>query len=166
MTRAALEQLLYLVDMAFDAKGDEDSLLSNLRSVRDDDWLWTPPGGSRSIAGIIGHVGACKYVYDNHMFGDTTMTWSDPLVAPQDRPTADARATLEWLREGHQRFREHVAALDDSELLKLRRRPEGGSRETRWLIAVMIQHDQFHAGEINHIRALRQGNDRWAWESS
>jgi hypothetical protein len=30
----------------------------------------------------------------------------------------------------------------------------------------MIQHDLYHAGEINHIRALRQRNDRWAWEES
>jgi uncharacterized damage-inducible protein DinB len=166
MGRAAVEQLLFLMDMAFEAPADEDSLLLNLSSVRDEDWLWTPAAGSRSIAAIVGHVGACKYVYDNHMFGDATMTWSDPLASPQDRPAADCEATLDWLREGHRRFRSHVAELDDGELARPRRRPEGGSRETRWLVAVMIQHDQFHAGEINHLRALSQGNDRWAWQSA
>ena len=39
-------------------------------------------------------------------------------------------------------------------------------KESRWIIAVMIEHDLYHAGEINHIRALRQGNDGWAGESS
>jgi hypothetical protein len=29
----------------------------------------------------------------------------------------------------------------------------------------MIEHDLYHAGEINHIRALRQENDRWNPES-
>jgi hypothetical protein len=28
----------------------------------------------------------------------------------------------------------------------------------------MIEHDLYHAGEINHLRSLRQGTDRWAHE--
>lgn len=28
----------------------------------------------------------------------------------------------------------------------------------------MIQHDLYHVGEINHLRSLRQGTDRWAYE--
>jgi hypothetical protein len=28
----------------------------------------------------------------------------------------------------------------------------------------MIEHDLYHAGEINHLRALRHGADRWAFE--
>ena len=27
-----------------------------------------------------------------------------------------------------------------------------------------IQHDIYHAGEINHIRALRQKTDKWPWD--
>jgi len=37
-------------------------------------------------------------------------------------------------------------------------------KETRWLIAVTIEHDLYHAGEINHLRALKHGDDRWAWD--
>jgi hypothetical protein len=33
--------------------------------------------------------------------------------------------------------------------------------ETRWFIVTMIEHNLYHAGEINHIRALSQGNDNW-----
>ena len=33
--------------------------------------------------------------------------------------------------------------------------------ETRWLISAMIEHDLYHSGEINHVRALLQGNDAW-----
>ena len=69
-----------------------------------------------------------------------------------------------WLCEGHRRLREHVAALNDEELLRPRRTNKDEMKETRWIIAVMIEHDLYHAGEINHIRALRQGND--GWESS
>ena len=163
MTGAAVETLLYLMDEAFQGSDHEQDLLANLRNVRPEDWLWLPPGGARPIAAIVGHVGACKYAYDNHMFGDATMTWKDPVLQPQDHPAADVEATLAWLREGHQRLRSHVAALEDGELLEPRRRPEGGKKETRWLISVLIQHDLYHAGEINHLRALRHGDDRWAW---
>ena len=49
------------------------------------------------------------------------------------------------------------------------RRPRDVRREApekmRWIISVMIEHDVYHAGEINHLRALMQGNDRWAWIS-
>jgi hypothetical protein len=29
---------------------------------------------------------------------------------------------------------------------------------TRWIVSSKIQHDLYHTGEINHIRALRQRN--------
>jgi hypothetical protein len=28
----------------------------------------------------------------------------------------------------------------------------------------MMQHDLYHAGEINHIRSLLSGDDRWLFE--
>jgi hypothetical protein len=30
----------------------------------------------------------------------------------------------------------------------------------------MIEHDLYHAGEINRMWAVRQQNDRWAYESA
>jgi len=32
-------------------------------------------------------------------------------------------------------------------------------KETRWIINMIIQHDLYHAGEINHLRVLHQQND-------
>ena len=75
MGNTAVQQMLYLLNQAFDASG-EHALLSNLNSVKDDEWRWLPAGG-RSI----------------------------------------------------------------------------------------IQHDLYHAAEINHIRSLRQETDKWAWQS-
>lgn len=163
MSRAGVEQLLYLLDEAFEGTGH--SLLANLHSVRDDDWFWLPLGGGRCIFDIVQHVGECKYVYDNHAFGDGSMRWDRPgTVTTVDRDTPTA-AVIAWLREGQRRFRESVEALaDDGELLRPRRANWGQTYETRWLINVIIQHDLYHAGEINHIRALRQANDQWAWQ--
>jgi hypothetical protein len=70
-----------------------------------------------------------------------------------------------WLQAGQRALKDSVAALeDDDELLKQRFAAWGEQYETRWLVNVMIQHDLYHGGEINHIRALRESNDRWAWQ--
>jgi hypothetical protein len=174
MTRAAVEQLVYLMDQAFEGV-DEEDLIGNLRFVTEAEWAAVPPGGARSIRQIVGHIGACKYMYDNHAFGDGTMTWETQadevnvtMEALQSRrldPEPPIEGVIAWLREGHRRLREDVAALDDSQLLILRKPPEGESSEARWIIANMIRHDSYHAGGINHLRALMQGNDRWAWMS-
>ncbi|TMB65987.1 MAG: DinB family protein [Chloroflexi bacterium] len=174
MGRVAVEQLLYLMDEVFEG-ADEEDLLGNLRAVTQHEWSEVPPGCMRSIRQIIGHVGACKYMYDNHAFGNGSMTWEDPAgdlgVSMEDLQSRTLaleppmKEITEWLGSGHHRLRGHVAELDDAELVVARRPPEGESRETRWIIANMIRHDDYHAGEINHLRALMQGNDGWAWES-
>ena len=38
------------------------------------------------------------------------------------------------------------------------------SRETRWLLSRLLQHDSYHAGEVNHLRSLIDGDDRWRWQ--
>ena len=76
--------------------------------------------------------------------------------------SAVEQAGLATLQEGQRVLRDSFAALvDDNELTRLRRANWGQEYETRWLITVVIQHDLYHGGEINHIRALSQGNDRW-----
>jgi len=78
---------------------------------------------------MVAHVGACKYVYENHAFGDASLRWDDPLVDQKRLRQASATA------------------------------------ETRWIIKSTIEHDLYHAGEINRMQALRQGNDRRAFEA-
>jgi uncharacterized damage-inducible protein DinB len=164
MSRAAVEQLLYLMDEAFDASQQEHSLLGNLRSVTDAEWLAAPPGGVRSIFEVVQHVGECKYVYDNHAFGDGSMRWDKPGTIPSVEPNTARDDVLDWLRGGQRRLREHAAGLIDEHLIQPRKSNWGQEYETRWLISVMIQHDLYHAGEINHIRGILQGNDRWAYD--
>jgi hypothetical protein len=171
MGREAVEQLVYMMDAAFD--GDEECLMANLRSVPDEAWHWTPRGAERSIAAMVGHLAACKWMYDDHAFGAGRLKWDDPagslgssIDEMQAGPEAVSRQqVLDWLEDGHRRLREHVSELTDGDLLKPRHPPEGPLRETRWIIANMVRHDAYHAGEINHVRALMQGNDGWAWEA-
>jgi DinB superfamily len=157
MAAERVSELLDLMDEAFQG-ARWHSLLTNLESVAPTDWLWVAPGGRRSIRDVVAHVGACKFMYHNQAFGDGQFTWDDPPVAGGDA-LATISSAIEWLREGHKRLRRSIAALDDDELPRPRPHHSGTPRETRWIIQTMIEHDLYHGGEINHIRALHQQND-------
>lgn len=171
MSRVAIEQLLHLLADGFEGVGEAEtdgyhSLLRNLSQVSDDQWRWTPPGGRRSIAAIVGHVGWAKYMYDDHAFGDASMDWRGvPRPGTGDRnPTPDE--LIHWLKAAHESFVDHVAALSDEDLSNPSRANWGEMKDMRWIITTIIEHDLYHAGEINHIRALCQGNDDWPYGSA
>jgi hypothetical protein len=89
------------------------------------------------------------------------MRWEKPETMPRLAEGASPPDAIVWLREGHERLRGHIAALqDDDELLRQRHAWSlAFTVETRMVITIMLAHDAYHAGEINHIRALAQGND-------
>ena len=116
---------------------------------------------------MVAHVGECKYVYEDHAFGDATFRWDHPTDRFREvleGSTGPPDAVLTWLAEGHRRLVQSVAALDDDDLRRPRRSPWGSPEETRWIISVMIEHDLYHAGEINHLCSLHHRADRWAYE--
>jgi uncharacterized damage-inducible protein DinB len=154
----ALSQTLYFLDQAFEGS-KWHSLIGNLQAVTDEDWLWVPPDGRRSIRDIVEHVAAAKLIYDNQAFGDMKLKWDDPGLIGGDR-VATIASGVEWLKAAHARLRKSIAALtDDAELLRQRLHFSGAMKETQWLVSVMIEHDLYHAGEINHIRCLHQRDD-------
>lgn len=160
MSRAGIEQLLYMMDQAFESDLGE-SLLANVASVPAELWSQVTPGGKRTIHEIVRHLAECKHVYDNHAFGDQSMRYEKPETMPRMAEDASPPDVVASLRAGQASLRGHVASLpDDEELVNMR---YGWSlsfeMETRRVIAAMILHDAYHAGEINHIRALAQGND-------
>ncbi|MBI5288181.1 MAG: DinB family protein [Chloroflexi bacterium] len=162
MSRPAVDAMLYLLDQAFEGD-DEHSLLANLRNVRPHDWAWRPNGGSRSIRAIVRHAGWAKRMYNDHAFGPATASWDDLASVAMD---LDGRrdpvgAYRQWLSEGQRALRESLAALTDADLPGMRRTHWGEMMETRRIIAVMIEHDLYHAGEVNHIRALCQSDGTW-----
>ena len=164
MANAAVGQLLYLLDRAFE-DDEEHSLLANLRSVGPEDWPWRPPDGGRSIRQITYHAAVAKHVYANHLFGDKTLTFDGLMrTAPTTRDEGEKDLAISWMRDGHQLLHEGLASLTDDDLPREQRTHWGEVYETRRIIAVITAHDIYHAGEINHIRALRQGDDRWPWQ--
>jgi len=161
MSRAIIERLIELLKDGFDGD-DEHSLLGNVRAIDEQGWRWKPPGGDRSIAGVIWHAGSAKYLYWSHAFGDGSVTWEHPLTAGSNARTMES--ALPWIREGHRLFIEGMSALTDDDQLATPRKTHWGMEATlQFAIDTIIRHDVFHAGEINHIRALMQGNDRWGY---
>lgn len=164
-SRTAVDTLAWLIEDAFE--GDpHHSLLANLRKLRDEDWTALPSGGGRSIADILEHVAWAKWMYEDYAFGSASMRGDQPPLLPavgmRSRPRDDL---LAWLTEGHHRWLASVRALpDDAELDRDRLTNWGERLPTRVIIRIMIAHDLYHAGEINHLRALLQGNDHWNYE--
>ena len=87
-----------------------------------------------------------------------------PLVPAGEAPSRPHRELLDWLTEGHKRWLNSIRKLaDDSELDRERLTNWGEMLPTRTIIRIMIAHDFYHGGEINHLRALLQGTDQWPY---
>ena len=163
--RTAIDTLVWLIEDAF--QGDPThSLLANIQNLKDSDWTSLPAGAGRSIAEIVEHVAWCKWMYEDYAFGSAAMRGDQfPLVPPGGARSRPIEELLDWLSEGHQRWVESVGVLSsDAELDKMRLTNWGERLPTREIIRIMIAHDIYHAGEINHLRALINGTDRWEYE--
>ena len=164
-THATIDALAWLIQDAFEGDPDQ-SLLANLRDIREENWTALLPSAGRSIADILEHVGWCKWMYEDYAFGSASMRGDQPPLVPADGAhSRPHKELLEWLTEGHHRWLASVRSLtDDSELDRDRLTNWGERLPTRVIIRIMIGHDFYHAGEINHIRAVLQGTDRWPYE--
>jgi hypothetical protein len=164
-SRRAIDTLCWLIEDAF--SGDiSQSLLMSLDNLRPADWTALPLGGGRSIADILEHVGWSKWMYEDYAFGSASLRGDHPPLVPvggaRSRPPDEL---LAWLKDGHQKWLASVRVLaEDAELERQRLTNWGERLPTRTIIRIMIGHDYYHAGEINHLRSLLQGNDRWDYE--
>jgi hypothetical protein len=157
MPQIAVDQFLFFLDDAFE-NGRSHALLINLASVTEEDYAREHDG--RSIREMVRHVAAAKHVYENQAFGDASLFM--PHFAERIYESKAGMAEdIEWLKQGQRLLRASVAALDDSDLETPRRVHSGNIYETRNIIATMVEHDLYHAGEINHLRSLLQENDYW-----
>ena len=164
-----IEFLVYLMDDAFGDADLEDptahqSLMGNLGDVDETMWRARLPESIRTIESIALHVGSCKVMYRDHAFGSRALTWESPEVQPWPVGETPLGAGLAWLRETHAELMRNVSALSDKDLLVPRWANWGEQKETRWLLSMLLQHDAYHAGEINRMRSVLSGEDRWAWQ--
>lgn len=165
MSRSTLETLIRLMDAAY--RSDRfHALRANLESVRRDEWDVRPAGWSAAVFGtdpvlsigeIVEHVAAAKFMYADRAFGDASVEWSD--IEP---PSREMDTMLGWLDDGHRALRVGLAALaDDAELERERPAPWRAPLRRAQLISIVINHDLYHAGEINRQRSLIRGSEGW-----
>ncbi len=156
MSRDVLEHLIWSLNQSFRDK-TEHSLVANLSSVTTDDLDTVVPGGGRTMRDLLIHCAAVKWMHANHAFGDGSATfWS---TWPKDDPVGEAsyEDLMEWLYDSHYEVIQMVALLqNDDELLVKRPTYFGAQWETRRILDAIAVHDVYHAGEINHLRALLQ----------
>ena len=101
-------------------------------------------------------------MYANHAFRDADLDYSDDPATPPPERLATADDAVEWLRQGHGYLTGCIRELvDDGELEVLRKTHWGGYVPTFPIIVTMLEHDLYHAGEINRTRALLQDDDAW-----
>lgn len=164
-SRTAIDTLAWLIDDAF-ASDPSHSLLANIRDLPDEDWTALPPGGGRSIADILEHVAWSKWMYEDYAFGSASLRGDQPPLVPASGARSRPRdQLLAWLIDGQRRWLASVRALpNDSELDRDRLTNWGERLPTRVIIRILIAHDLYHAGEINHLRALLRGTDRWPYD--
>ena len=154
MSRDVLEHLIWSLNQSFQEK-KEHSLIQNLSSVTTDDLDEVVPGGGRTMRDLMVHCASVKHMHVNHAFGDASATFWNTWTGGEPVSEASFEDLLEWLEAAHAQVVQAVQALaDDDELEALRPTYWGERWQTRRILDAIAVHDVYHAGEINHLRAL------------
>lgn len=149
--RVVVEDILWRIDEAW-SQDRWHALCFHLEGLTWDEATWPPVEGRRTIVNVLAHLGLCKIMYREHAFGAAKMTW--PEAGAQVPEGEDLEIWRAWLEAAHQQLRDSVAGLTDPDLDAPRLTNWGEQLPTRTIINVMIEHDLYHAGEINYIRGL------------
>lgn len=159
MPGPAMETFVYLLKRAFDQ--GEHSFVRNLESTSARDWDAVAPGQpfGRSIGYIAWHTAAGKHLYWDHAFGEKKLT-GDYTSEGVLEPRRSLSEVVAFARKWHEKWLASVSALDDVALTAPTTAHWGDVLSMRRVIAAMIEHDLYHAGEINHLRAQLDGSDR------
>jgi uncharacterized damage-inducible protein DinB len=160
MANAAVRELVTALEAAY--RGDtEHSILGSLWTVRDEEWASKLSPDGRSVREIARHVAAGKLAYYAAAFGDGTQSWDAAAAAAESK--ASREDLMAFMDERHAELVRAVSALDDQDLDAPRAAHWGELVPTRRILLVLIGHDYYHSGEINHLRSVLQGNDRWGY---
>ena len=159
MAGPPIEAYLYLLRRAFEA--GEHSFVRNLQGVTEQHWDVILPGQpfGRTIGYIAWHTVAGKHLYWDHAFGEKKLTGDyTGLGVRSPRRTVDE--VIRFGRKWHEAWLERVAAMTEADLEQPTTAHWGSVLSMRRVVAAMIEHDLYHAGEINHLRAQLDGTDK------
>jgi uncharacterized damage-inducible protein DinB len=137
--------------------------VDNVRGLTIDEAL-DAGGGFRSILGLIKHVAGWSAVYHSYAFDEVPRSWTEiewprglrDTIDPSDAYLAEL---LTWFETSCGAWLTSTAEAD----LDARRPLHWGeTAPLRDVVAIMVAHRAYHAGEINAILAIRRG-EGWEW---
>jgi DinB superfamily len=159
MPTTALDQLLALIDEAFDHRAwHGPTLRGSLRGVTLEQALWRPAAGRHDIWEIVLHAAYWKYAVRRRIDGG--QRGSFPIKGSNwfrvDEPTAtvkDWRDAIRLLEREHRALANAVGGLMPRDLHR-----QVGSRDTLgFLVRGIAAHDLYHAGQIQLLKRLGRG---------
>jgi hypothetical protein len=151
--------LVDLLDRAYDRRSwHGTNLRGSIRGLRPDVAAWRPRPGRHNIQEIVVHAAYWKYAVRRRLAGERRGSF--PLKGSNwfSRAAADAqqwRADVRLLDACHLALRETVAALARAALDE---RTRNSPFDHRSIIAGIIAHDLYHAGQIQLLKKLRTGD--------
>ena len=157
---SAIQNLLVQLDQAFDRRSwHGTNLRGSLRGVSLREAAWRAAPRRHNIWELAVHAAYWKYAVRRRLTGEGRGSF--PLDGSNwfDRPEKATRAAwhadLALLGEQHRLLRQAVSSIDGAELFK----PADGGRASASvrvfdLIAGVIAHDVYHAGQIQLLKRL------------
>ncbi len=153
-------ELAGLLDAAFHSD-TEHSILGSLWTVGDTEWSARLAQDGRSVRAIVRHLATGYHAYYNSAFTDAEPSWERWVAIGESKAGRDE--LMAWLTEGHEALVGAVLRLEDGDLDLPRPTHWGELVPTRRILLIVIGHGYYHSGEINHLRSVLQGNDRWGY---
>jgi hypothetical protein len=153
---AALTQLLFLIDTAYDrVSWHGPNLRGSLRGVTPRQAAWRPAPGRHNIWELAVHAAYWKYAAWRRLTGakrgSFPLAGSNFLTRPVDVSARAWRADLDLLDEMHRTLRAAAAAVPATAL----DRPSAQRGVTRRaLLTGVAAHDLYHAGQIQLLKRL------------
>jgi uncharacterized damage-inducible protein DinB len=146
------------IDLAYDRQSwHGTNLRGSLRGVTARQAAWRPARGRHNIWELAVHAAYWKYAVLRRLTGakrgSFAIEGSNWFARPVQPTDAAWKADLALLERTHRELRAAIAALPAA---GLRARVQG-KRTAAWLLAGIAAHDLYHAGQIQLIKRLRQG---------
>ena len=154
--RAELEQLLAIVDQAYDHPSwHGTSLRGSLRRVKAAQAAWRPGRSRHNTWEITVHAAYWKYAVWRRLTGAKSgsfeLTGSNWFRRPGVLTEAAWRADVALLDRWHTLLRNVIAGLPPG---ALHLRPRGSKLSNDFVISGIAAHDLYHAGQIQLLKKL------------
>ena len=153
---AVVRQLVSQLDQAFDRKSwHGTNLRGSLRRVTPEQAAWRPSRDRHNIWELAVHAAYWKYAVWRRLAGAARGSFplkgSNWFSRPEQPDESAWRADLALLGGMHRQLRDAVMRVPASALHRV---PDGSTVTTFDLIAGVIAHDVYHAGQIQLLKKL------------